>query len=67
MNNAIQIIFYIFNKVLDLLFNQLQIVEGVYLGWVLITIIILSILIKSILNIPEATKVVYKKGGDFSE
>lgn len=63
MSQAINVIFYIFNKVLDLLFNQVEIIEGVYLGWVLITIIVFGILISSILNVPNGiTKVVVKRG-----
>lgn len=52
MVNAINIVLYIFNKIIDLLFNKIQILPDVYLGWVIISVILFSIIFNSILNIP---------------
>lgn len=53
MSQAINIVFYIFNKLINLLFNEIQIIEGVYLGWVIIVVIIFGIIFNSLLNIPK--------------
>ena len=53
MNQAINIVFYIFNKIINLLFNEIQIIEGVYLGWVILVILIFGIIFNSLLNIPK--------------
>lgn len=53
MSDAINIVFYIFNKFIDLLFNQIQIIEGVYLGWIIVVVIIFGIIFNSLLNIPK--------------
>ena len=53
MSDAINIVFYIFNKFINLLFNEIQIIEGVYLGWVIIVVILFGIIFNSLLNIPK--------------
>lgn len=53
MSQAINVVFYIFNKFINLLFNEIQIVDGVYLGWVIIVVIIFGIIFNSLLNIPK--------------
>lgn len=53
MSDAINLVFYIFNKFSNLLFNEIQILEGVYLGWVIIVVIIFGIIFNSLLNIPK--------------
>lgn len=56
MNDAIEIFYYIFFKVYNLLFNSIQIAEGVSVGWVLVTVLVFGILIRSILNLPTGAK-----------
>ena len=53
MSDAINIVFYIFNKFINLLFNEIQILDGVYLGWVILVVIIFGIIFNSLLNIPK--------------
>lgn len=53
MSDAINIVFYIFNKYINLLFNEIQILDGVYLGWVILVVIIFGIIFNSLLNIPK--------------
>lgn len=53
MSQAINVVFYIFNKFINLLFNEIQILEGVYLGWVIIVVILFGIIFNSLLNIPK--------------
>lgn len=52
MSNAIDIFYYIFTQFINFFFNS-YILEGVSLGWVVITCIIFGILIRSVLNIPH--------------
>lgn len=53
MSDAINLVFYIFNKFIDLLFNKIQIIDGVYLGWIIIVVFIFGIIFNSLLNIPK--------------
>lgn len=53
MSDAINLVFYIFNKFINLLFNEIQILEGVYLGWVILVVILFGIIFNSLLNIPK--------------
>lgn len=53
MSQAINVVFYIFNKFINLLFNEIQIIEGVYLGWVILVVILFGIIFNSLLNIPK--------------
>ena len=53
MSDAINIVFYIFNKFINLLFNEIQILDGVYLGWIILVVIIFGIIFNSLLNIPN--------------
>lgn len=53
MSDAINVVFYIFNKFINLLFNEIQIINGVYLGWIIIVVIIFGIIFNSLLNIPR--------------
>lgn len=52
MNDGINIVFYIFNKFIDFLFNQAYILEGVSLGWIIVICSIFMIIFNSILNTP---------------
>lgn len=53
MSDAINIVFYIFNLIIDLFFNRFRIAPGVYLGWVILVVIIFGIIFNSLLNIPK--------------
>lgn len=52
MNDALTYIFYIFNKVIDFLFNK-EFFSGVSIGWVFIVVSVFAIVIKSVLNLPS--------------
>lgn len=56
MNDAIEVFYYLFSKVYNLLFVTMEIAEGVTVGWVLITIIIFGIIIRSVLNLPSISR-----------
>lgn len=51
MQDAINVFYYLFTKFINFIFNS-YILQGVSLGWVLLTISVFGILISSILNVP---------------
>lgn len=54
MNEALSNFYYIFQKAVDFIFNQANISENVSVGWIAVAIIIFSVLIRSILNLPRS-------------
>lgn len=54
MNDAITFIYYVFAKFNNFIFNQAEIVPTVTVGWVAIVVIVFSMLISSILNLPRS-------------
>lgn len=54
MNEALNYLYYIFTKFNNFIFNDAQIVPTVSVGWVAISVIVFSMLISSILNLPRS-------------
>ncbi len=52
MDEALNYIFYIFNKIVDFLFNQ-EFISGVSVGWVFIVLCAFAIISNSLLNVPS--------------
>lgn len=52
MSDAINVVYYIFNKFIDFLFNQAYIIQGVSIGWIIVICSIFTILFTAILNRP---------------
>lgn len=53
MQNAINIFWYMFNKFLVLIFDDFEILPNITIGWIIISAFVLSVIIGSILNIPN--------------
>lgn len=53
MTEALGYLYYIYDKFIDLVFNRLEIVANVSIGWVIISVMLFSMLIRSILNLPR--------------
>ena len=53
MNDAISIFYYVFDKIVNFVFNETAFVENVTIGWVFIVVNIFIMLISNILNVPE--------------
>lgn len=53
MSNALTYIHYIITKCINFVFNDMAISENVTVGWICIVVIVFSILISSILNLPR--------------
>lgn len=53
MQTALNNFYYLFNSLINLVFNDFEILPNVTLGWVCIGILIFGILITSLLNLPN--------------
>lgn len=53
MNEALTYIRYIFSKFVGFVFDDMAISNNVTIGWIAISVIVFSILISSILNLPR--------------
>lgn len=53
MNQAIELVYYIYKSLLDFLFNEAAIVPGVTLGWIMISVIVFGILVSSFIVVPK--------------
>lgn len=53
MNVAINVFYEIFRNLIVFVFNKMEIVEGVTVGWVLIVVIVFGILLGSLINVPK--------------
>lgn len=53
MTEAINVFYYVFDKIYDFLFNKAVFVENVSIGWVFIVVNIFIMLIVNLLNVPE--------------
>lgn len=55
MNDALTIIKYLFTKFINLFFNDFSIFSNVSLGWVMVSIFIISIMISNILSLARSS------------
>lgn len=53
MSQAIEFVYYIYQSMLDFLFNDAVIVQGVTLGWIMISVIVFGILVSSFIVVPK--------------
>ena len=53
MSIALTNIYYIITKCIDFVFNSMEISTNVTIGWIAIVVMVFSILIRSILNLPR--------------
>lgn len=63
MSDALSYLYMIFDDMLDLLFNRFYMFTGVSVGWVMVTVIIFAIVIRSIINVPRSMSFSSKTGG----
>lgn len=54
MAEALQYLYYIFDKYVGFVFDDMEIFSGVTVGWVAVTVILFSLMIRSILNVPRS-------------
>lgn len=54
MSTAISIFYYIYNKALSLLFDDLTIETGVTVGWIFVAVMILGFIICNVISVPRA-------------
>lgn len=56
MTDAINLIRYIFSKFINLLFDNFTIVTNVSIGWIMVSIVIISIMINNILSVARSSQ-----------
>lgn len=54
MNEALSYLYYIFDKFVNFVFNEAYIAPTVSIGWIAVSVIVFSMLISSILNLPHS-------------
>lgn len=59
MTDALSIIYYIFNKFIDLIFDKFEIFPNVTIGWIMVAILIIAIMISNILSVAKAAQTHY--------
>lgn len=57
MADALNYLYQIFDGFINMVFNDFEIVNGVTVGWVAVSVIVFGILINSILNIPKGVQI----------
>lgn len=58
MTEALNYIWYIFDKLINWFFNDTVLFEGVTIGWVIVVITVFGLLIRSLLNVPRGARTV---------
>lgn len=53
MTQALQYLYYIYDKFIVFVFDTMEIVPNVTVGWILISIILFGLIIRSIINVPR--------------
>lgn len=71
MNQALTYLYYIFDSFIDLVFNRMEIASNVTIGWIMISITLFALIIRSVLNLPKgmtinrhSTTTYYNSKGD---
>ena len=53
MNDAIQLFFQMMNKFVSTLFNDVELIQGVTLGWFFVSVFVFTVMLQFLLAIPR--------------
>ena len=67
MVDAINLLFQIYLKFVDFIFDKAEILNGVTLGWIALSVLIFGVLIRSLMAVPSRSQSHTFKGGDNDE
>lgn len=67
MVDAINLLFQIYLKFVDFVFDKAEILNGVTLGWIALSVLIFGVLIRSLMAVPSRSQSHTFKGGDKDE
>ncbi|WP_456317592.1 hypothetical protein [Solobacterium moorei] len=67
MVDAINLLFQIYLKFVDFIFDKAEILNGVTLGWIALSVLIFGVLIRSLMAVPSRSQSHTFKGGDKDE
>lgn len=56
MGEAISLLFQIYSKFIDFIFDKAEILNGVTLGWIALSVLIFGVLIKSLMAVPSRSQ-----------
>ena len=56
MSDALELLFQIYFKFIDFIFDKAQIFNGVTLGWVALSVLIFGVLIRSLMAVPSRSQ-----------
>ncbi len=56
MSDAINYIYLVFNSFINFIFNEMVIIGNVYFGWVILSLIVLGILVRNLLALPNKSQ-----------
>lgn len=54
MSGALSVFYYIWDSIINLVFQTLQIESGVSIGWIIIAVIIIGFITANILSVPRS-------------
>lgn len=57
MADALTYFYYFFNKMLTFVFSTMAIQSGVTVGWIIVSVIVMGMLVRTILNIPKGVNI----------
>ena len=67
MVDAINLLFQIYLKFVYFIFDKAEILNGVTLGWIALSVLIFGVLIRSLMAVPSRSQSHTFKGGDKDE
>ena len=67
MVDAINLLFQIYLKFVDFIFDKAEILNSVTLGWIALSVLIFGVLIRSLMAVPSRSQTHTFKGGDKDE
>lgn len=53
MGDAVTLLFQIYSKFIEFIFDKFEILDGVTIGWIFVSILVFGVLIRSIMAIPS--------------
>ena len=52
MSQAVDLLFQIYSKFIEFIFDKFEILNGITIGWIFVSILVFAVLIRSIMAIP---------------
>lgn len=66
MSEALQYLYYFYDKFIDFIFNDMEFFSNVTFGWIMVTVIVFGIMFFNVINVPVNGRIGTIKDGDDS-